>query len=199
MIACAPLAARRPSVRSFPPATRSVLGLCEGGLFVRACGTGPGAGEEVIEDRVVLDDAGFVADFGELDPLKDYLDAELDHRDLNEVLPVQPSCENIARYLHGWCQDNLAHRSGLRAEDFPGQQAGHGDLLTGQSVRDNLSRVGGGPGGRPPTTPSSSKPCHGGNVTVCLLSLCTGGAESFGLDSGSDEPAAVAGLHPGQD
>jgi 6-pyruvoyltetrahydropterin/6-carboxytetrahydropterin synthase len=54
-----------------------------------------------------LDGAGFVADFGELDPFKGYLDAELDHRDLNEVLPVQPSCENIARFLYGWCQDNL--------------------------------------------------------------------------------------------
>jgi 6-pyruvoyltetrahydropterin/6-carboxytetrahydropterin synthase len=56
-----------------------------------------------------LDDAGFVADFAKLGPLKDYLDAELDHRDLNEVLPVQPTSENIARYLHGWCQDNLEH------------------------------------------------------------------------------------------
>lgn len=54
-----------------------------------------------------LDGAGLVADFAKLGPLKDYLDAELDHRDLNEVLPVQPSCENIARFLYGWCQDNL--------------------------------------------------------------------------------------------
>jgi 6-pyruvoyltetrahydropterin/6-carboxytetrahydropterin synthase len=56
----------------------------------------------------LLDEAGFVVDFADMDPLKDYLDAELDHHDLNEVLPVQPSCENIARYLHGWCRDNLA-------------------------------------------------------------------------------------------
>ena len=56
-----------------------------------------------------LDDAGFVADFGDLDPLKDYIGTGLDHRDLNEVLPVQPSCENIARYLHDWCRDNLRH------------------------------------------------------------------------------------------
>jgi 6-pyruvoyltetrahydropterin/6-carboxytetrahydropterin synthase len=54
-----------------------------------------------------LDDTGFVADFGELDCFKGYLDAELDHRDLNEVLPIQPSCENIARLLYGWCRDNL--------------------------------------------------------------------------------------------
>jgi 6-pyruvoyltetrahydropterin/6-carboxytetrahydropterin synthase len=53
------------------------------------------------------DGAGFVADFGHLDALRGYLDAEVDHRDLNEVLPVQPTCENIARYLYGWCRDNL--------------------------------------------------------------------------------------------
>ena len=62
-----------------------------------------------------LDDAGFVADFAELEPFKGYLDAELDHRHLNEVLPVQPSCENIARYLYGWCQDNLEHGHMLTA------------------------------------------------------------------------------------
>jgi 6-pyruvoyltetrahydropterin/6-carboxytetrahydropterin synthase len=38
-----------------------------------------------------LDQAGFVADFASLDPVKRYIDAELDHRDLNVVLPVQPS------------------------------------------------------------------------------------------------------------
>jgi 6-pyruvoyltetrahydropterin/6-carboxytetrahydropterin synthase len=56
-----------------------------------------------------LDGAGFVADYGELDMLNDYLAASLDHRDLNEVLPVRPSCEGIARYLCEWCHKNLAH------------------------------------------------------------------------------------------
>ena len=56
-----------------------------------------------------LDPAGFVADFAELDLLKGYIDAELDHQDLNKQLPVQPSCENIARHLYGWCRDNLEH------------------------------------------------------------------------------------------
>lgn len=55
----------------------------------------------------VLDAAGFVADYADLDPLGRYIAEELDHRDLNDVLPVQPSCENIARHLHEWCQANL--------------------------------------------------------------------------------------------
>ncbi len=64
---------------------------------------------EILLTAAELDGTGFVADFGELEAVKGYLDAELDHRDLNQVLPVQPSCENIARHLYGWCLDNLAH------------------------------------------------------------------------------------------
>jgi len=93
---------------------------------------------EVLLTASELDDAGFVADFGDLDVLKGYLDAELDHRDLNEALPVQPSCENIARHLYGWCRDNTAHGhlvSAVRVSESPatwaeyapgGLQAGKG-------------------------------------------------------------------------
>lgn len=54
-----------------------------------------------------LDRAGFVVDFGELDPVKRFIDAELDHQDLNDVLGCQPSSEFLARYLYGWCQERL--------------------------------------------------------------------------------------------
>jgi 6-pyruvoyltetrahydropterin/6-carboxytetrahydropterin synthase len=64
---------------------------------------------EIVLANGQLDGAGFVADYGDLDPLRRYIDSELDHRDLNSVLPVQPSCENIARYLYLWCLDNLEH------------------------------------------------------------------------------------------
>jgi hypothetical protein len=39
-----------------------------------------------------------------------------------------------------------SHHSRQRAEGFACQQAGHGDLLTGQPVRDQLPGRGGGPG-----------------------------------------------------
>jgi 6-pyruvoyltetrahydropterin/6-carboxytetrahydropterin synthase len=54
-----------------------------------------------------LDEAGFVTDYAGLDPLGRYIDAELDHRDLNEVLAIQPSCELVARHLFHWCRDHL--------------------------------------------------------------------------------------------
>lgn len=45
---------------------------------------------------------GFVTDFGNLTPFKHYLDAHLDHRSLNDVLPDEPTSENLARFLAEW-------------------------------------------------------------------------------------------------
>lgn len=50
-----------------------------------------------------LDGRGFVVDYGDLKPFRDYIDQNLDHRHLNDVLSFQPSAENIAKHLFGWC------------------------------------------------------------------------------------------------
>ncbi|MGH3808435.1 MAG: 6-pyruvoyl trahydropterin synthase family protein [Pseudonocardiaceae bacterium] len=54
-----------------------------------------------------LDGTGFVADFHRLGPVKQYIAEALDHRNLNEVLPFQPSCECLARHFFDWCSANL--------------------------------------------------------------------------------------------
>ncbi|GJF32581.1 6-carboxy-5,6,7,8-tetrahydropterin synthase [Kitasatospora sp. NE20-6] len=54
-----------------------------------------------------LDGPGFVTDFGELTPVKAYIDAELDHRVLNEVLPLVPTSENLAEHLAGWFVEHV--------------------------------------------------------------------------------------------
>jgi 6-pyruvoyltetrahydropterin/6-carboxytetrahydropterin synthase len=46
-----------------------------------------------------LDAVGFVVDYGELKPLKQIIDSELDHRHLNDVLPGATTAEAIARFL----------------------------------------------------------------------------------------------------
>lgn len=50
---------------------------------------------------------GWVMDFADLNPLGDYLDRVLDHRDLNEVLDFEPTSERLARHLHEWCTGDI--------------------------------------------------------------------------------------------
>lgn len=46
-----------------------------------------------------LNAVGFVRDYRELSPLKDWLDAEFDHRHLNDKVPFNPTSENLSRYI----------------------------------------------------------------------------------------------------
>jgi 6-pyruvoyltetrahydropterin/6-carboxytetrahydropterin synthase len=46
----------------------------------------------------------FVRDYRALDALKHHIDADLDHRDLNEVLQIPTTAENLARYFYDWCK-----------------------------------------------------------------------------------------------
>lgn len=47
-----------------------------------------------------LDSIGFVVDYGALAPFKEFVDAMLDHRHLNDVVDRNPTAENLARWLH---------------------------------------------------------------------------------------------------
>jgi 6-pyruvoyltetrahydropterin/6-carboxytetrahydropterin synthase len=57
---------------------------------------------EVVVTADVLTGPGFVTDFGDLAPVRTYLDATFDHRDLNEALDVPPTSENLAAHLAVW-------------------------------------------------------------------------------------------------
>ncbi|MGW9133528.1 6-pyruvoyl trahydropterin synthase family protein [Streptomyces sp. NPDC055681] len=57
---------------------------------------------ELVIEAESLVPPGFVTDFGDLAAVKRYLDTELDHRVLNDVLPVDPTSENLARHLAEW-------------------------------------------------------------------------------------------------
>ena len=62
---------------------------------------------EVTVAATELTGPGFAADFADLAPLRGYLARALDHQDLNQVLDIEPTSENLARHLFSWCQDNI--------------------------------------------------------------------------------------------
>ncbi|MCK9870298.1 6-carboxytetrahydropterin synthase [Nocardiopsis dassonvillei] len=62
---------------------------------------------EVILTAPALTEPGFITDFGDLALFKEFLDEHLDHRNLHEVLPVEPTSELLAQYLAGWFIKNL--------------------------------------------------------------------------------------------
>lgn len=52
----------------------------------------------------ILNEVGFVRDYRELDALKRYIDEEIDHRHLNDVLGENnTTAELIAKHFYDWC------------------------------------------------------------------------------------------------
>ena len=54
-----------------------------------------------VEIEGSVDRTGFVLDYGDLAEFGHYIDVNLDHRHLNDVLPDNPTAENLARHLIG--------------------------------------------------------------------------------------------------
>lgn len=68
----------------------------------------------VVLEGAELVPPGFVTDFADLGPFKAYLDAEFDHRFLNDVLSTPPTSELIAQHLAEWFLANMATSVGGR-------------------------------------------------------------------------------------
>lgn len=67
-----------------------------------------------------LDRVGFVRDYRELAALKDYIDGELDHRHLNDVLgDDMVTAERLARHLHDWCAARWPEVAAVRVSETP--------------------------------------------------------------------------------
>jgi 6-pyruvoyltetrahydropterin/6-carboxytetrahydropterin synthase len=103
---------------------------------------------EVVLAASVLTGPGFVVDFGELSPLKDYLDESFDHCDLDGVLGTGlAGNKHLARHLEAWCRANLPAAVSGRIEQVMvrcGRPAGPGpDDLTFSAQH----RLGGLPAG----------------------------------------------------
>ena len=67
-----------------------------------------------------LDDDGFVRDYHELKPLKEYIDNEFDHRHLNDVLGYEKvTSEFLAKHFYDWCKARLPETSAVRVSETP--------------------------------------------------------------------------------
>lgn len=58
-----------------------------------------------------LDQNGFLLDYNDLKPFGQWLDDNLDHKNLNDVLSFQPTAENMAKHLSTVAESmlNLPH------------------------------------------------------------------------------------------
>ncbi|PRD44787.1 6-carboxytetrahydropterin synthase QueD [Phyllobacterium phragmitis] len=67
-----------------------------------------------------LNEDGFVRDYHDLKPLKDYIDERFDHRHLNEVLGHDKvTSEYLAKHFFDWCRERLPETSAVRVSETP--------------------------------------------------------------------------------
>jgi len=61
----------------------------------------------------------FILDYRQLDNIKIYLDSFLDHRHLNDVLPILPTAENMAKYLYEKFKSTVPCLSAVEVSETP--------------------------------------------------------------------------------
>jgi 6-pyruvoyltetrahydropterin/6-carboxytetrahydropterin synthase len=72
----------------------------------------------------VLDRIGFVRDFGELAPLRHFIDEKFDHRCLNEVFGHgMTTSEFMAKWFYDWCKELWPEVTAVRVSETPGTWA----------------------------------------------------------------------------
>ncbi|MEV7084861.1 6-carboxytetrahydropterin synthase [Streptomyces sp. NPDC093085] len=67
-----------------------------------------------------LDKNGFVRDYGDLSSFRNWLDEEVDHRHLNDLVTDQnPSAENLARWIYERWSPQFPELSSVRLSETP--------------------------------------------------------------------------------
>jgi len=75
---------------------------------------------EVILQAATLDTSGFVRDYREMSAVKDFIDATLDHRHLNDVLGHdRTTAEVISKWLYDWCAAQWPEVIAVRVSETP--------------------------------------------------------------------------------
>ena len=67
-----------------------------------------------------LNSLGFVRDYNELRVVKEYIDSELDHRNLNDIMaPLNSSAENLAKMIYDHCKPLLPELYAIEVSETP--------------------------------------------------------------------------------
>jgi 6-pyruvoyltetrahydropterin/6-carboxytetrahydropterin synthase len=67
-----------------------------------------------------VESKGMVQDYGELKPIKDWIDKTLDHRHLNEVMTGKnPTAENLAFYIYWEWKPRFPFLSAVEVSETP--------------------------------------------------------------------------------
>lgn len=99
-------------------ASHQLLGLPEGHPCARLHGHNYLVELELTAES--LNRHGFVRDYRELDAFKRYLDAEIDHRHLNEVFGTDAvTAEFLARTFFDWCRARWPETAAVRVSETP--------------------------------------------------------------------------------
>lgn len=76
-----------------------------------------------------IDERGFVVDYNDLSAFSEMLAGEFDHKHLNDVLPCQPSAENIAKWLYDWAKMRWPQVVEIRVSETPKTWAAYRQTL----------------------------------------------------------------------
>ena len=66
-----------------------------------------------------LNHQGFIKDYGELKPIKEYIDRYMDHRHLNDLLPTNPTAELIALHIFEYFKHDFPEMSAVSVKETP--------------------------------------------------------------------------------
>lgn len=68
---------------------------------------------------IVLNKIGFIVDYRALDDIKKFIDGTLDHQHLNDVLPFNPTAENMSKHLYEYFHHLHPEVSAVEVSETP--------------------------------------------------------------------------------
>ena len=74
---------------------------------------------EIVLESLILNEVGFVRDFGELKAIKDWLDEMFDHKHLNDVLLFNPTSECLAEFIYAHWYSKFLGLKEVRVSETP--------------------------------------------------------------------------------